>query len=45
MELETLYRRWLEAFPDFEIDPTRKPAAPRGGAVMGIPELWLRLPA
>jgi cytochrome P450 len=44
MELETLYRRWLEAFPDFEIDPTRKPAAPRGGAVMGIPELWLRLP-
>ncbi|AXE63648.1 hypothetical protein BBF93_04985 [Hyphomonas sp. CACIAM 19H1] len=45
MELETLYRRWLEVFPDFEIDPSRKAAAPRGGAVMGIPELWLRLPA
>lgn len=44
MELETLYRRWLEVFPDFEIDPSRKAAAPRGGAVMGIPELWLRLP-
>ena len=42
MELETLYRRWLEDYPDFEIDPTHTPATPRGGAVMGIPELWLR---
>lgn len=42
MELETLYRRWLEVFPDFEIDPTHTPSPPRGGSVMGLPDLWLR---
>ncbi len=42
MELETLYRRWLELIPDFEIDTTHPSAKPRGGAVMGIPALWLR---
>lgn len=42
MELETLYRRWLELIPNFEIDTTHPSAKPRGGAVMGIPALWLR---
>ena len=42
MELETLYRRWLEEIPDFEIALDKPQATPRGGAVMGIPELWLR---
>jgi cytochrome P450 len=45
MELETLYRRWLEEFPDFEINSARRPAPPRGGAVMGLPELWLNISA
>lgn len=42
MELETLYRRWLEEIPEFEIDPDHAAPRNRGGAVMGIPELWLR---
>ncbi len=42
MEMETLYRRWLEQIPEFEIDTTKPPAKPRGGSVMGIPALWLR---
>ncbi len=42
MELQTVYTRWLEEIPDFEIDPDHDLPTNRGGAVMGMPQLWLR---
>ena len=42
MELEALYAQWLQDIPDFEIDPSKTPDRPRGGAVMGMPNLYLK---
>lgn len=41
MELETFYREWLAAIPDFRIDETKPRGQVRGGSVMGLSSLHL----